>query len=86
MRDEGDTAPEAVECVICGDSARGGLAVSDSKPFECPDCGVYRVSHTALHVLANKPISSGVRMRLKALIEKRRQEVDDDPLITSYDL
>lgn len=77
---------QELNCPICHAPSGGGHHVGDSTVIMCPECGNYRLAGTALTLLQNGTLQRPDRAWFRDLVNRRRGDADEYPIITQYDL
>ena len=60
--------------------------LGDSTVFMCPECGNYRLAGTTLTLLQNGTLQRPDRVWFRDLVNRKRGDADEYPIITQYDL
>lgn len=75
---EMNDAATAVDCPVSGDQAIERASTGDYREYDCPTCGIFRISRTVLALTPDSPET------LKAALEiARRATPDEVPLISN---
>ena len=75
---EMNDATTAVDCPVSGDQAIERPTAGDYREYDCPSCGTFRISRTALALAPDSPET------LKAALEiAKRAAPDEVPLISN---
>lgn len=73
-------------CPVCGVAAEGGHAVGDSTVFICPRCRGYRLAGTVMALLEAGTLQRPDPEWFRDLVNRKRGNSTEYPLITSSDL
>ena len=75
-----------LQCPVCEEAADGGHHLGDTQVFVCSKCGSYRLSGTAARLLELGTLSRPDPAAFAALVEKRRGNSAEYPIIREDDL
>ncbi len=73
-------------CPICDSASEGPEEFGDTTQYICPQCGGYRLSGTAVEMLANGTLLRPYPGWFRDLVMRKRGDSDEYPVITSGDL
>jgi Zn-finger nucleic acid-binding protein len=74
-------------CPVCDVPSEGPSNFPDSTQYICPRCGGYRLSGTAVELLANRTaLERPDPDWFRDLVRRKRGDSDEYPVITTYDL
>jgi hypothetical protein len=73
-------------CPICEGPAQRGPGISDDEIIICSHCDGYRLSGTASHLLREGRLRRPDREEFRKLVQRKRGDSTEYPLITQYDL
>lgn len=69
-----------MHCFICTENATGIPFTHGGQSFDCPGCGAYSISGTALHLCQQELLVFEVE-RSRNWLAKRREEGQERPII-----
>lgn len=81
----GPNRMHAVQCPICESAATGGYRIGDAVLIECPQCGSYRLSGTALVLLREGALPRPDAQRFREIVTRKRGTSNEYPVIGSDD-
>ena len=83
---EGYASMGQINCPVCGSASSGGHSIGDSTVFICPKCGGYRLAGTAIALLENGTLQKPDPGWFRALVQRKRGDSMDYPVISAGDL
>jgi hypothetical protein len=71
---------------VCGTTSKGAYNIGDSTVFNCPKCGDYRLSGTAIALFEKGTLKKPNAEAFRQLVIRKRGNSTEYPLITKDDL
>ena len=77
---------DKVPCPICGAASDGGYHMGDGTVFKCPQCDGYRLAGTVITLFENGKLKKPDRKAFRALVQRKRGNSREYPVIIPADL
>lgn len=74
-----------IQCPLCHGNAEGGHQFDDDTVYICENCGGYRLTGTAEHLIKIGTISNIDLEKIRRKIIEKRGNSSEYPIITEYD-